>query len=87
MIFSAPGGVCETSAHSPADRWLALARRRSDSLHILHLLAHQGRATDAEVREALAAAAPARKWSTILNGSANDEEEFRKEADAMFAAE
>ncbi len=44
-------------------------------------------ATDAEVREAIAASAQVRKWSTILNGSAYDEEEFRKEADAMFAGE
>jgi AhpD family alkylhydroperoxidase len=41
-------------------------------------------ASDAEIKEALAAAAQARKWSTILNGSLYDEEEWEKEVDAMF---
>ena len=41
-------------------------------------------ATDAEVKEAVAAAGQVRKWSTILNGTAYDHEAFRKEVDAMF---
>jgi AhpD family alkylhydroperoxidase len=44
-------------------------------------------ATEAEVREAIAAAAQVRKWSTMLNGSAYDEEAFQKEVDATFAGE
>ena len=44
-------------------------------------------ATDAEIKEAIAAAAQARKWSTILNGSLYDEEAFRKEVDAMFSGD
>ncbi len=44
-------------------------------------------ATDAEIKETIAAAAQARKWSTILNGSLYDEEAFRKEVDAMFSGD
>lgn len=47
---------------------------------------HAG-ATEAEIREALAAAALVRKWSTVLNGSRYDMEDFRSEVDAMFGAE
>lgn len=42
-------------------------------------------ATDAEIKEALAAAALLRKWSTMLNGSRYDKETWRAEVDAMFA--
>jgi AhpD family alkylhydroperoxidase len=41
--------------------------------------------SDAEIKEALAAAAQVRKWSTILNGSLYDEEGWEKEVDAMFS--
>jgi AhpD family alkylhydroperoxidase len=41
-------------------------------------------ATEAEIREALAAAALVRKWSTLLNGSQYDEERWRSEVAAMF---
>lgn len=43
-------------------------------------------ATEEEIREALAAAALVRKWSTILNGSQYSDEQWRREVDAMFAA-
>jgi AhpD family alkylhydroperoxidase len=39
-------------------------------------------ATDAEIQEALAASALTRKWSTMLNGSEYDMEEFKKEMTA-----
>lgn len=42
-------------------------------------------ATEAEIKEALAAAALVRKWSTILNGSQYSDEQWRREVDAMFA--
>ncbi len=41
-------------------------------------------ATDAEMREALATGALIRKWSTLLNGSQYDMDEFRQEIDAMY---
>ncbi|AGA34690.1 Alkylhydroperoxidase AhpD core [Thioalkalivibrio nitratireducens DSM 14787] len=44
-------------------------------------------ASDAEVKEALAAAALVRKWSTMLNGSQYSDEQWRREVDAMFADE
>jgi AhpD family alkylhydroperoxidase len=44
-------------------------------------------ASDAEVKEALAAAAQVRKWSTILNGSLYDHDAWRQEVDAMLAAQ
>lgn len=40
-------------------------------------------ATDAEIREAIAAAAIVRMWSTVLNGNAYDFEAFKKEIDMM----
>lgn len=43
-------------------------------------------ASDAEIKEALAAAAQVRKWSTILNGSMYDEAAWHKEVDAMFSS-
>ncbi|MDB5829283.1 MAG: Alkylhydroperoxidase AhpD core [Variovorax sp.] len=43
-------------------------------------------ATDAEIREAVAAAAETRKMSTVLYGNAYDLTAFRAEVDAMFAA-
>lgn len=46
--------------------------------------AHKFGASDAELREALAVAGNARKFSTILNGSLYDMEAFRREVDAMF---
>lgn len=42
-------------------------------------------ATAAEVKEALASAALVRQWSTMLNGSQYDEEEWQEEVDAMFS--
>jgi AhpD family alkylhydroperoxidase len=42
-------------------------------------------ATDAQIKEALASAALVRKWSTMLNGSTYNREQWRKEVDAMFA--
>lgn len=51
-----------------------------------HTLAakHAG-ATDAQIKEAIAQAAETRKWSTVLNGSAYDMAEFKKQIDAAFA--
>lgn len=40
-------------------------------------------ATEAEVREAVAAAAIVRMWSTVLNGNAYDVEAFKMEIDAI----
>ncbi len=44
-------------------------------------------ASDAEIKEALAAAAQVRKWSTILNGSLYDEGVWKQEIDAMFSSQ
>ena len=40
-------------------------------------------ATDAEIREAIAAAATVRMWSTILNGNAYDVDAFKREVDRI----
>lgn len=45
---------------------------------------HAG-ATEAQIKEAIAAAALVRKWSTVLNGSAYDFDKMRREVDAAFA--
>ncbi len=45
---------------------------------------HAG-ASDAQIKEAIAAAALVRKWSTVLNGSAYDFDELKHEVDAAFA--
>ncbi|MBX6375311.1 MAG: carboxymuconolactone decarboxylase family protein [Acetobacteraceae bacterium] len=42
-------------------------------------------ATEDEIREAVGMAAMTRHWSTVLNGSAQDPAEFRREADAIFS--
>ncbi len=42
-------------------------------------------ATEAEIKEAIAMAAITRHWSTVLNGSLIDEEQFRKEVDQIVA--
>jgi AhpD family alkylhydroperoxidase len=44
---------------------------------------HAG-ATDAQIKEALAAAALTRKWSTMLNGSDYDMSKFKTQVSAMF---
>ena len=41
-------------------------------------------ATEAEVREAIAMSAQTRHWSTVLNGSQIDMEQFKKEFAAMM---
>ena len=43
-------------------------------------------ATDEQIKEAIAAAALTRKWSTVLNGSDYDMQSFHKQVDAMVAA-
>jgi len=43
-------------------------------------------ATEAEIREAVAAAATVRHWSTVLNGMAYDFEAFKSEVDKMHAS-
>jgi AhpD family alkylhydroperoxidase len=43
------------------------------------LLAKKHGATDAEIKEAIAAAALVRQWSTVLNGSAYNMKEFKAE--------
>ena len=43
-------------------------------------------ATADQIKEAIAAAALTRKWSTVLNGSNYDMAEFRKEVDAHLAS-
>jgi AhpD family alkylhydroperoxidase len=45
---------------------------------------HDG-ATDAQIKEAIAAASLTRKWSTVMNGSAYDFGEFKRQVDAAFA--
>ena len=45
-------------------------------------LAKAGGATDAEIKEAIAAAALTRKWSTMLNGNAYDMAAFEKQLPA-----
>lgn len=42
-------------------------------------------ATQEEIAEAVTMASLTRKWSTVLNGSMQEEGAFRKEADAIFA--
>lgn len=42
-------------------------------------------ATDAEIKEAIAAASLTRKWSTVMYGSAYDFGKFKQEVDATFA--
>jgi AhpD family alkylhydroperoxidase len=51
-----------------------------------HTLAakHVG-ATDAQIKEGIAAAALVRKWSTVLNGTNYDMAKFKKEVDSVFA--
>ncbi|MFY0991891.1 carboxymuconolactone decarboxylase family protein [Halomonas sp. C05BenzN] len=44
-------------------------------------------ASEAQIQEALASAALVRKWSTMLNGSQYDAEQWRKEVDAIFPDE
>ncbi|MFP4537165.1 MAG: carboxymuconolactone decarboxylase family protein [Dichotomicrobium sp.] len=44
-------------------------------------------ASEAEIKEALASSALVRQWSTMLNGSAYDEENWREEVDAMFSGQ
>ena len=44
-------------------------------------------ATDAQIKEAIAAAALTRKWSTVLNGNALNFEKFRQEIDAALASQ
>jgi AhpD family alkylhydroperoxidase len=44
---------------------------------------HAG-ATDAQIKEAIGAAALVRKWSTELNGNAYDMAEFKKQIDAAY---
>jgi len=44
-------------------------------------------ASNAQIKEALAAAASVRKWSTILNGSQYDHDAWRQQVDAIFAGE
>lgn len=46
---------------------------------------HAG-ATNAEIKEAIAAAALTRKWSTVLNGSAYDFDKMKRQVDAEFAS-
>jgi alkylhydroperoxidase/carboxymuconolactone decarboxylase family protein YurZ len=41
-------------------------------------------ATDAQIKEAIAAAALVRKWSTVLNGTDYDMAKFKKEVDSVF---
>lgn len=50
-----------------------------------HTKAARAGATDAQIKEAIAAAALTRKWSTVLNGSAYDFEKMKREVDAAFA--
>jgi AhpD family alkylhydroperoxidase len=45
---------------------------------------HAG-ATDAQIKEAIGAAALVRKWSTEINGNAYDMGEFKKQIDAAYA--
>jgi len=44
-----------------------------------------GGANDTEIKEAIAMAAITRHWSTVLNGSLIDEDQFRKEVDQIVA--
>jgi len=43
-------------------------------------------ATEAEIREAVAAAAHVRHWSTVLNGMAYNLDDFKKEVDNLLAS-
>lgn len=52
-------------------------------IHAHMRLARSAGATEAEVREAVAAAANVRHWSTVLNGMDYDVEAFEEELNAM----
>jgi AhpD family alkylhydroperoxidase len=43
-------------------------------------------ATDAQIKEAIGAAALVRKWSTELNGNMYDMDDFKKQVDALYPA-
>lgn len=47
--------------------------------------ARLGGANDGQVKDAIAMAAITRHWSTVLNGSLVDEDQFRKEVDQIVA--
>jgi AhpD family alkylhydroperoxidase len=48
-------------------------------------MAKKAGATDAQIKEAIAAAALIREWSTVLNGNAYDMASFKKQIDAAVA--
>jgi AhpD family alkylhydroperoxidase len=50
-------------------------------------MAKKAGATDAEIKEAIAAAAVTREWSTVLNGTAYDMASFKKQIDASLATQ
>lgn len=52
-------------------------------VYIYHKKARAAGASDQEIREAVAAAAQLRHWSTVLNGMGYDFETFKKEVDEM----
>ncbi|MFW6077195.1 MAG: carboxymuconolactone decarboxylase family protein [Hyphomicrobiales bacterium] len=49
--------------------------------------AEQQGASEEEIKEALASGAMVRKWSTMLNGSDYDQQDWRDQVDAMFSGE
>jgi alkylhydroperoxidase/carboxymuconolactone decarboxylase family protein YurZ len=51
---------------------------------VQRLAAKHAGATDAQIKEAIAAAALVRKWSTVLNGTNYDMAKFKKEVDSVF---
>jgi AhpD family alkylhydroperoxidase len=50
-------------------------------------MAKKAGATDAQIKEAIAAAALTRKWSTVLNGTAYDFESFKNQINTSLATQ
>jgi AhpD family alkylhydroperoxidase len=84
MAINNPNGALDTKTKELIGLGVAAQIPCGYCIYYHTIAAKHAGATDAQIKEAIAAASMTRKWSTELNGNQYDLGEFKKQVDAIF---
>jgi AhpD family alkylhydroperoxidase len=84
MAITNPNGALDAKTKELIGLGVAAQIPCSYCVYYHTMAAKHAGATDAQIKEAVAAAAMTRKWSTEMNGNQYDFGDFKKQVDATF---
>jgi AhpD family alkylhydroperoxidase len=84
MAINNPNGALDTKTKELIGLGVAAQIPCGYCIYYHTMAAKRAGATDAQIKEAIAAASMTRKWSTELNGNQYDLGDFKKQVDAIF---